>query len=242
MTGRSRFASGLSAALSALALMLAAGCAAGPPAGPAAGGPAAGDSAVVATVSGARLASYVSPEASTPFLVLDPTTALGSPTVVLVRSVRPGWLQVLLPDRPNGLTGWVHRADVTLTQVRYRIRVSLASRQLVVYRDNTEVLRTPAAVGTPQTPTPTGLFFLTDIVRVTADQPGYGPFALGLSGHSPVLARFGDGDAQIAVHGSDAPTSIGQAISHGCVRISNAAIRTLAQELPLGTPVQIEAS
>lgn len=242
MTGGSRLTGRLGAALTALALVLAAGCSLRPASSAVASGPAASQSAVVATASGARLASYLTPAASAPFLVLGRTDALGSPTVVLVRAVRPGWLQVLLPARPNGLTGWVRRADVTLSQVRYRVRVSLASREVMVYRDDLEVLRTSAAIGSPATPTPTGLFFLTDVVQVAADQPGYGPFALGLSGHSPVLARFGDGDAQIAVHGSDTPASLGQTISHGCVRISNAQIRQLAQLLPLGTPVEIEAT
>ena len=237
----SRLTSGLASGLTALALLLVAGCSMGASTTSALVRPAAVDETVVATASGAQLASYLSPEATQPFLVLGRTTALGSPTVVLVQAVRPGWLQVLLPNRPNGLTGWVHRAEVTLSRVRYRVRVSLAARQLVVYRDGVELLRTPAAVGAAATPTPSGLFFLTDIVAVSAGQPAYGPYALGLSGHSPVLARFGDGDAQIALHGSDDPASLGQPVSHGCIRIGNVQIRELAQMLPLGSPVQIDA-
>jgi lipoprotein-anchoring transpeptidase ErfK/SrfK len=230
----------LSTVLAAFAIVLASGCALGSSV-PAGDPQSAGTEAVVGTVVGGQLAAYRSPAAARPFLVLGRTTAFGSPTVVLVRAVRRDWLQVLLPNRPNGLSGWVRRSTVTLSKVRYRLRVSLATRQLVVYYDNTELFRTAAAVGAPATPTPTGLFFLTDAVRVPASQPAYGPFALGLSGHSPVLARFGDGDAQIALHGTASPGLLGRAVSHGCVRISNSQISRLARLLPLGTPVQIDA-
>ena len=63
-------------------------------------------------------------------------------------------------------------------------------------------------------------------------------FAIGLSGHSDVLTDFAGGDGQIAIHGTDNPGDIGQAISHGCVRITNDAIMRLST-LPLGTPVFI---
>lgn len=209
---------------------------------PAASPQAAGtEAAVVGTVTGRQLSAYTSPEAARPFLRLSATTPFGSPRVVLVRAVRGSWLQVLLPVRPNGSTGWVRRSELTLTKVRHRVRVSLAARQLVIYRGEQELFRTTAAVGATATPTPNGLYFVTDVVRTSSQQAAYGPYALGLSGHSPVLERFGDGDAQIALHGTSQPQTLGQAVSKGCVRIGNTAITRLAKELPLGTPVQIDA-
>jgi len=199
------------------------------------------EAAVVGTVAVRQLSAYTAPDAARPFLRLSATTPFGSPRVVLVRAARGSWLQVLLPVRPNGSSAWVRRSELTLTKVRYRVRVSLAARQLVIYRGEEELFRTKAAVGASTTPTPSGLYFVTDVVRTSTQQAAYGPYALGLSGHSPVLERFGDGDAQIALHGTSRPDALGQAVSKGCVRIGNSAITRLAKELPLGTPVQIDA-
>ena len=47
---------------------------------------------------------------------------------------------------------------------------------------------------------------------------------------------LGDG---YALHGTDKPTSIGQAVSHGCVRLRNEDIAYLYSIVPVGTPVFI---
>ena len=46
-------------------------------------------------------------------------------------------------------------------------------------------------------------------------------FAIGLSGHCNVLTEFAGGDGQIAIHGTNDPGTIGQDVSHGCVRVDN---------------------
>ena len=52
------------------------------------------------------------------------------------------------------------------------------------------------------------------------------------------LSEFNGGDGQIAIHGTDDEGTIGQDVSHGCVRVANDIILKLAK-LPLGTPVVI---
>ena len=47
---------------------------------------------------------------------------------------------------------------------------------------------------------------------------------------------LGDG---YALHGTDKPESIGQSVSHGCVRLRNEDIETLYRMVPVGTPVFI---
>lgn len=47
---------------------------------------------------------------------------------------------------------------------------------------------------------------------------------------------LGDG---YGLHGTDNPASIGQSVSHGCVRLRNEDIATLFEMVPLGTPVYI---
>ncbi len=69
----------------------------------------------------------------------------------------------------------------------------------------------------------------------------YGPYAFGLSGHSPTLRSFAGGDAQLGLHGTDQPRLLGRSVSHGCIRIANDVVRRLAGLLPLGTPVVVQA-
>ena len=161
------------------------------------------------------------------------------PLTFLVVAHRPGWVRVMLPTRPNRSRGWVRRGAVRLSYTRVRVTVH-PRRHLLVVRDGARVLlRAPIAVGRALSPTPRGRYYVTDLVR--ARDPGgfYGPYALGLSGHSPVYTRFEGGDGQIGIHGTNDPGAIGHDVSHGCIRVTNAVVRRLAHVVPLGAPVTI---
>jgi lipoprotein-anchoring transpeptidase ErfK/SrfK len=84
------------------------------------------------------------------------------------------------------------------------------------------------------------VFFITEGVRPSNPKGAYGTFAFGLSGYSNVLTRFGRGDGQIGIHGTNAPAQLGQAVSHGCIRMRNEAVSKLAKLLPQGVPVVVE--
>jgi lipoprotein-anchoring transpeptidase ErfK/SrfK len=168
----------------------------------------------------------------------------GSPTPFLVKDAYrteagKTWLQVLLPRRPNGSTGWLPRDHVRLTPVSHEVRVDLSARTASLLRNRRTVRTWPVAIGAPATPTPTGRFFVTVKLRPPQISTVYGAWALGLSGYSNVLEQFGTGDGQIALHGTHNPGVLGSAVSNGCVRMDNGAITTLAETLPLGTPVTI---
>lgn len=186
----------------------------------------------------APLAVYASKGDETPQMTLPATTEFGTARVVLVTKRSRGWLRVLLPERPNGSAGWVRRRDVELRRVKDRITIDLAARTLVWHRAGEILLTAPIAIGAPDTPTPSGGFYVTDLLD-TPDGGAYGPFAIGLSAHSDTLSEFGGGDGQIGVHGTADPSSIGNAVSHGCVRVPNDIVTQLATMLPLGTPVTI---
>jgi lipoprotein-anchoring transpeptidase ErfK/SrfK len=170
--------------------------------------------------------------------ILSPTTEFGTQRVLLVLKERGEWLKVRLPDRPNGTVGWIHTSDVELRTVTDKIDIDLSARVLRWYRDGRLVLETPVAIGAPDTPTPTGRTYITDLLD-TPDGGSYGPFAAGVALHSNELSEFGGGDGQIGIHGTSDPSSIGQAVSHGCVRVPNEVITQLATSLPLGVPVTI---
>lgn len=170
----------------------------------------------------------------------------GSPTTFLVRrahrdSAGDTWVNVLLPRRPNGSSGWIRHQQVRLRPVAHEVQIDLSARTARLLRDRRTVGTWPVGIGQADTPTPTGRFYITVKLRPPQISRVYGAWALGLSGYSDVLEQFGTGDGQIALHGTTNPTDLGQEVSNGCVRMSNPAITTLATTLPLGTPVTITA-
>lgn len=196
---------------------------------------------VVAARDGGALALYPSAGASTPTSVLPTEDELGSPSVLLAVQRRDDWFQVLLPTRPNGSTAWVRAGDVSTSDPAYEVTVSKRRHQLGLLRrsDGAVVLTSVVGVGAPSRPTPTGEFFVRDLYPVTAPDSPYGPFAFGLSGHSDVLMHFGTGDGRIAIHGTDAPSTIGADASNGCVHVPNDVDLQLTRYLTLGSPVFI---
>jgi lipoprotein-anchoring transpeptidase ErfK/SrfK len=188
------------------------------------------------------------PDAAEPALhlenpwIVDPASGSTVPQVFLVEDRKtPGWVQVLLPVRPNGSTGWVHDSDVTVTPTTYRITVEIGARRITVTNSGTVTYRGPVAVGAPDTPTPTGKYYLRVLLEAPDPDTTYGPYAYGLSSHSESLDTFNGGDAEIGIHGNDDASVLGTDITHGCIRMDNAAITTLATQLPLGTPVDVVA-
>jgi lipoprotein-anchoring transpeptidase ErfK/SrfK len=157
---------------------------------------------------------------------------------VVDRKCDPRSYLVQLPRRPNGITGWVPSAQVQVSTVRTRILVDLSEKRVTLYRDGRKVLSAIAAIGAPATPTPTGRFYVNQRL-VPADPTGpFGPGAVGISAFSEVLTGWTQG-GPIAIHGTNAPWSIGKAVSNGCLRLPNATLRLLFAQAFNGTPVLI---
>lgn len=185
------------------------------------------------------LAAVDAPGSTNVVAELGDRTAFGSARVLLVDQIADDWVQVKLPVRPNGSIGWVRADQVRLETLDHLVTVDLAARELTVWVDGAADRVIEAAVGSSENPTPTGSFYVVDKLDTANDDGAYGPYAFGLSAHSETLSEFGGGDGQIGIHGTNDPSSLGRAVSHGCVRLPNDAITQLAAELPLGTPVVI---
>ncbi len=163
----------------------------------------------------------------------------GGPLVFQAVELQGDWLRVLLPVRPNGTTGWIRYADVTLYRNPYRVEVDVSDHRLTVLQANKPITETSVGIGTGATPTPLGAFYLTELLQPPDPDGPYGPYAFGLSGYSETLDSFRGEDAVIGIHGTDDPSSVGRDVSHGCIRVPNDVISDLASYLPLGTPVLI---
>lgn len=182
---------------------------------------------------------YQTATAATPFASLDNRKNFSGRHVFLVLAQEGSAYKVQIPMRPNGRTGYVKASDVTLYQHDYAMFVDLSDHTLIVYKGGKEVQREVVAVGTAKYPTPTGSFFLRELAKPGNPRGSYGPWAFGLSAYSNVLQKFGRGDGQIGIHGTNQPGALGTNASHGCIRMKNASITKLAQMLPQGVPIEI---
>jgi lipoprotein-anchoring transpeptidase ErfK/SrfK len=165
------------------------------------------------------------------------------PRVVLALGVRydeqgrPAWYRLSLPGRPNGRTGWVPAASVDLKPVRQEIVIDRSARRLELRKAGKLQLRTTVAVGASGMETPLGLFYVVAKFRPSA--PILGAFAFETSAYSKLSDWPGGGI--VGIHGTNTPSLLGQAVSHGCVRVANEAILRLKELVGPGTPIRIVA-
>jgi lipoprotein-anchoring transpeptidase ErfK/SrfK len=203
------------------------------------------DQAAYAAVAQGRTVAYVQP-GGPKLKVFGRRNINGFPTVFgVLAELRNAdcdvtWYYVQLPVKPNGATGYVRAADVAIGVVDTRIEIDLSARRIDVFRDGRRIRKLTTAVGRPETPTPTGSYYVNQ--RLVAPDPSgpFGPAALGISAFSPVLQEWVQG-GPIAIHGTNDPQSVGDAASHGCLRVRNDRLVWLFREIPAGTPVEITA-
>src|SRR3954470_20025324 len=197
---------------------------------------------IVATVKKSKIQVYSEPRSDKKLQILDSPNLDGAKVVFLVKKVKGPWLHVYLPTRPNGSTGWIKKKKVTLTGHDYRVLINLDKHILKAYKGDKRLIRTPIGVGRAVTPTPVGLYYITELLKQPDPSGTYGPYAFGLSAHSNVLNEFAGRDGVLGIHGTNFPQGIGTNVSHGCIRLSNHAILKLAHTLPVGTPVRVTRS
>jgi lipoprotein-anchoring transpeptidase ErfK/SrfK len=184
---------------------------------------------------------YESPTSAKPFKTFDNRLNFSGRHVFVVLAQEGQTYKVLVPMRPNGKTGYVKATDVVLYQHDYALKVDLSDHQLTVFKSGKPIETQTVAVGQAKYPTPTGTFFLRELARPGNPKGSYGPWAFGLSAYSNVLQKFGRGDGQIGIHGTNQPGALGTDASHGCIRLKNESISALAKTLPQGVMVEIVA-
>jgi lipoprotein-anchoring transpeptidase ErfK/SrfK len=147
----------------------------------------------------------------------------------------PTWYRISVPGRPNGKAGWVPAGAVELRSVRKRLFVDRSERRYEFWEGGTLVRAGKVAIGAPGAETPTGLFYVQS--KFTPKAPILGAYAFETSAYSKLSDWPGGG--VVGVHGTPWPWLLGQAVSHGCVRMHNNDVRWLRSRMPAGTPVKI---
>jgi lipoprotein-anchoring transpeptidase ErfK/SrfK len=96
------------------------------------------------------------------------------------------------------------------------------------------------AVGKVKTPSPVGTF--TIVNRVAHPSYHRAGKVIGPGQANPVGTRWlGLSVKGYGIHGTDAPTSIGHARSHGCIRMRNRDVEQLFEQLRAGDVVELRA-
>lgn len=171
---------------------------------------------------------------------LKTRTEFRSPQILAVVRRRPGWVAVRSSKLPNNRVGWLPTAAGALFSQPRTITIDLSARTLTVRHRGQVTGRYRVAIGAAGTPTPVGRYAVTDRLRVKPGSP-YGCCILALTGRQPKIAQGWGGGDRLAIHGTPSTVSIGQAVSHGCVRATNRTMRRLMRQIRLGTPVRVKA-
>ncbi len=170
------------------------------------------------------------------------STEFGSTRVMSIAKQRGPWLGVVATERPNGKLAWVHikNSGLRFRRHAYTLHADLSSRRLALRRGGRLIRRITVAIGRPGSGTPTGRFAVTDKLRGRNYGSYYGCCILALNAHQPNLPPGWRGGNRVAIHGTNAPGTIGLAASAGCLRAADSDLAVLMRRVPLGTPVFIK--
>jgi L,D-transpeptidase ErfK/SrfK len=125
-------------------------------------------------------------------------------------------------------------------QERRRVVISIPDRKLSLYEGGRVLKAWDVAVGKAATPSPQGQ---ATIVRRVKNPTWYGPAGriVGPGRSNPVGTRWiGLSLKGYGIHGTNEPSSIGNAASHGCIRMRNRDVEELFEMVDTGTPVELE--
>lgn len=190
------------------------------------------------------LPAYARPRAGTAQVGVVPAGSkyYGIPIVAWVEEVSGDgrWGLVELPYTWPRREGWIRLKGLERDETRVRVEVDLSAHTVTVRKFGKVLFRALGATGASSSPTPVGEYFVTD--RVPFSSGSYlGSFAFGISGIQPRLPAGWSGGNQLAIHGTNNPSSIGRSVSAGCVRVSESTLDRLIPLLAYGTPVIVHA-
>ena len=148
------------------------------------------------------------------------------------------WLALRIGRRPNDRVGWVRADRFETSPANNRLLVSVSKRTMTLFLSGRRAWTVRVVVGKPSTPTPRGLFAIHDYYRVRDDLR---PWVVELTAHSEVLERFLGGPARVALHGRHGALRApwGTAVSNGCIRSPDWALRSIRKHMPPGSPVEV---
>jgi lipoprotein-anchoring transpeptidase ErfK/SrfK len=136
--------------------------------------------------------------------------------------------------------------DPTLERDAFTVRlvVRLSQRRVYLYQGDRLLAKYPIAIGKRGWETPTGSFQVLSKEK----NPVFKSFKTGQliypGPDNPLGVRWigiwTDGKTQLGFHGTDQEELLGQAVSHGCIRMRNKDVTAMFDQVNLGTTVVVE--
>lgn len=167
-----------------------------------------------------------------PVAAAEPVAATASPTTGVSPAVpRPAPSQARKP----------YTAPLVMNR---RLVLKLGERRVYVHEGDRVLASYRVAIGKKGWETPTGNFQVIQKVRNPAwKNPWSGQ--VGDPGPRSALGErwigfWTDGKNSIGFHGTPGEHLLGQAVSHGCVRMRNADIKAMFDMVEMGTPVLVQ--
>jgi hypothetical protein len=118
--------------------------------------------------------------------------------------------------------------------------INLPSRTLELYTGNRLIKRYLVAIGKPSTPTPLGIYYITDKEINPAWYPPESPGTIVASGpDNPLGYRWLGFLPTYGVHGTNNPDSIGAIVSNGCIRMYEPDVEELYEMVRMNTPLRV---
>lgn len=128
-----------------------------------------------------------------------------------------------------------------IARVSTRVVVDLSDAQVYLYWGGRLLSRYPVAVGQRGWETPTGTFKVLQKQRNPVWQQPITGELIPTGPNNPLGNRWigfwSDGRHRIGFHGTNKENLVGQAISHGCLRMRNADVGVLYEQVGVGTPI-----
>jgi L,D-transpeptidase ErfK/SrfK len=173
------------------------------------------------------------------FLIINVTPSHGSDSF---SDAKEEFLQIEMPNIPNlkNPNVYLYNPEEVMNM---KLVLKLGSRQVHVYQQNQLVASFPVAIGKKGWETPTGEFEIIQMIENPSWQNPWTGKVTPPSPNGPLGERWigfwTDGKNFIGFHGTPGEQLIGQAVSHGCVRMKNKDIKELFKLVSLGIPVTV---
>ncbi len=124
-----------------------------------------------------------------------------------------------------------------------RLTVDLSDRIVYVYRNEKLTASYRIAIGKPHWETPSGTFRIRQMVKNPTWKHPLTDEVFPPGEANPLGDRWvgfaSDEQMKLGFHGTQDERLIGQAVSHGCLRMKNQEVRSLFEQVSIGTEVTV---
>ncbi len=146
--------------------------------------------------------------------------------------------KVTVPYTMYPRPGWIKIQGLKKSYVKYSVEADVSKHRLTLLKYGKPVMTVPTTTGMPSRPTPPGRYHVVD--RWASSPSGsLGAFVFALSALQINYPGAESGLFIMAIHGTNAPSTLGTSASNGCLRVGAKPLNRLIAALELGTPVII---